>query len=362
MPITAELAILHADACGYAAAMAQSEETAIGRLQSGQRLIHQAAGAHGGRVIDTAGDSALMTFESVRAAFQAAREVQEGVREQAKTKSSTVAFPYRFGLTRGRVTVDRNSVYGHSVNLAARIESLVTRGSIGVEKSIWDDTRALAHGSAFRSRVLFAKPEEPAIHFYEVLDGSRDMEAPGFGEASRNAPVILLIPFADGTDEPQRDTALEAILWECLALFGAQGWQTEVFSGGNSGLERVLPVADYVVRLRVTTLLASTRLSAMLSSRHMRQGLQNFTREANSEGEMAQGALGLAALLGTAIAHAETERIHQNLGVGSFQLVAAGRELLSSFSPEKVERAIIYLNQALAIDPVFNFVISSFWV
>ena len=359
MPVTTELAILHADACGYTAAMAESEDTAIGRLRAGQRLIHQSADAHGGRVIDTAGDSALMTFDSVRAAFQAARQIQDGIREQTRKRAEVTPFPYRFGLTKGRVQIDRNSIFGHPVNLAARIESLVARGNIGVEKSAWDDAHPLAHGTTTRSRVLFAKPEEPAIHFYEVCDTANDMETRVWPEAARNAPVILLIPFADGAVQAQRDSTLEAVLWECMALFGAQGWQTEIARGSNAMVERMLPSADYAVQLRVTTLAASLRLSAMLSSRHMREGLQNFTREANGEGEAAQGALGLAALLGTAIAHAETERINQALGVGSSQLVAAGRELLSSFAPDKVERAIAYLDKALAIDPEFPFLLAS---
>ncbi len=359
MPVTTELAILHADACGYTAAMARSEDVAISRLLAGQRLIRKTVQAHGGRVVDTAGDSALLTFETPRAAFHAACHLQSTIRELSSAKAEDAPFQYRFGLTRGRVHVDGNQVFGHAVNLAARIESLVAPGSIGVETSIWNETRPLADGARAVSRLLFAKPEEPAIQFFEVSDGS-----PGFSrnispEASRNAPVILLIPFADGTEQLDRDLALEAVVWECMALFGAQGWQTEIAKGTPQGFERMLATADYVIRLRASKLVASLRLAAIISSRHMRRGLQTFTREANGGGEAAQAALALAALLGTAMAHAETERIHQSQGVGSFQLVAAGRELLASFAPDKVARAIAYLRKALSIDPEFPFLLSS---
>ena len=359
MPVTTELTILHADACGYTAAMARDEDVAISRLLAGQRLIRKAVQAHGGRVVDTAGDSALLTFDTPHAAFQTASHLQTAIRDFPPGGIENAPFQYRFGLTRGRVQIDGNQVFGHAVNIAARIESLVAPGSIGVETSIWRETRPLANGTRALSRVLFAKPEEPAIHFFEVPDGSPGLSRDISSEASRNAPVVLLIPFADGAEQPQRDMALEAVVWECMALFGAQGWQIEIAKGTPLGFERMLATADYVIRLRVSKLVASLRLAAIISSRHMRRGLQTFTREANGEGEAAQAALGLAALLGTAMAHSETERIHQSQGVGSFQLVAAGRELLSSFSPDKVARAIAYMRKALSIDPDFPFLLSS---
>jgi len=357
MPITAELAVLHADACGYTAAMMQSEDAAIGRLHAGLNLIQRTAQAHGGRMVDSAGDSALLVFDSVAAAFQSARQIQGDIRRQSLRPEAEQPFTYRLGLTSGRVQMDNDRYYGHPVNLAARIQSLVRPGNIGVEASIWAAAQALARGAQSVARALFAKPGEPAIHFTEVGGGEGPADPQSLQEGARNVPVIALIPFADGTGTPQRDAALEAAVWECLALFGAQGWQSEIVSAAR--MAEAAPAADYVVRLRATTLAASLRLSAMMASRHVRQGPQIFTREASGAGEAAQAALGLAALLGAAIAHAETERIGLSHGAGSFQLVAAGRELLSSFAPGGVERAIAYLEKALEIDPEFPFLLSS---
>lgn len=354
-----ELAILHADACGFSAAMVLSEDRAIARLKAGRNLIRQTAGRFGGRVVDTVGDSALVTFDSVRAAFTAARHINEQVQSEALSAADNAPFNFRIGLTKGRVKVDGNSIYGQCVNMAARIEGLVSRGSIGIERSIWNEVQPLVHGISSRPRVLFAKPEEPAIHFFEVSSSSGTSEAAVLPANSRNEPLVLVIPLFHELRRRQINDPIEAVIWECMAFFAAQGWRTDVARNADPGIENGFPSADYLLKIRVTDLPMGWRLSLNLNSRHMRSGMQNFTREAGTGAEIPSIALALASLVGSAIAHAEIERASFDKGIGTHQLLAAGRESLSGFSPALFNKGLEYMKTAYGVDPEYPLLLSS---
>jgi adenylate cyclase len=359
MSNTLELAILHADACGFSAAMAASEETAIARLKAGQSLFRQSASQFGGRVVDTAGDSALLTFETVRAAFAAARHINEQIRLATLSEADNTPFDYRIGLTRGRVKIDGSAVFGQCVNMAARIEALVSRGGIGIERSIWHEVQSLAHGASIRPRVLFAKPEEQAIDFLEISHSTPASEANVAPFNPRNEPLVLIIPQFHDLGNRSRNDAIEAVIWDCIAFFAAQGWKTDVARNAYSGIEEGYPSADYVVKIRVSDLPLGWRMSLSLNSRHMRNGMQNFTREASADAEIPAIALALASLVGSAIAHAETERASFGRGVGTHQLLVAGRENLSGFSQDRFVKGLEFLNIAYQLDPEYPLLLSS---
>lgn len=67
----------------------------------------------------------------------------------------------------------------------------------------------------------------------------------------------------------------------------------------------------------------------------------------------------LASLVGSAIAHVETERATFDKGIGTHQLLAAGRESISGFSPALFARGLEYMNTAYHIDPEYPLLLSS---
>ena len=58
-------AILAADIAGYSALMGADEEGTVRDLKAHQAVVLPMIGAHGGRIIDTAGDGILAEFASV---------------------------------------------------------------------------------------------------------------------------------------------------------------------------------------------------------------------------------------------------------------------------------------------------------
>ncbi len=354
-----ELAVLHADARGYSAAMAESEGLAIAKLRAGNALSQQTANMFGGRIIDMAGDSVLLTFESVRAAFCAARYISEVTNFEKQMDPKIAPFDFRMGLTKGRVNTSGDRIYGHSVNMAARIGSLVGAGNIGVANTAWSEARPLTYGTTVRSRILFAKPDEPYVDFSEIIYSQSEGESFHSAESRRNAPNILLVPKFLNKKQGQENSAIESVVWSCSAFFAAQGWQTTSHSPNNEDLSPSNSSADYVVTIYAIELNKGLRLSVSVSSRFMRQGAQHFTRDVNDSELFNSDAVAIASLTGSAITLSEMERVSDTRNIGSHQLVAAGRNSLSEFSLGKFLHSLEYLQRAEKIDPEYPLLLSS---
>jgi adenylate cyclase len=66
------LAILAADAAGYSRLMADDDAGTVAALDAARSVFRRHIEAHGGRVVDTAGDSVLAVFDSAAPAVRAA--------------------------------------------------------------------------------------------------------------------------------------------------------------------------------------------------------------------------------------------------------------------------------------------------
>lgn len=359
---TLELAFLHADACSFSAAMAASADSAVTRLKNGQSVFERVSRSHGGRVVNMVGDSVLLAFDTVQAAYQSAHQVLQDFEQPDQKATDIKFFDYRIGITKGRVSVYNDELYGHSINMAARIGSLVGRNNVGVERSAWAQVRAHATGNDVKERILFAKPDEPHVDFFEICRKANAAHGNGQSSVFRNAPIIAIAPQYGDTTEQQRrqhNEILEAFVWNCASYFSSYGWQVEPVSNeklqfGGEGIS-----ADYVVRCLASPLPMGFRLFASLTSRHTKDGVRNFTRDSDHLDKAVANAAALASLVGSSIAHSELGRASQTRGVGSHQLVAAGRQSIAGFSAEHFAEGMGYLTAAEKLDPEYPLLLSS---
>ena len=117
-------AILAADIAGYSALMGADEEATVRDLKGHQAVILPMIGAHGGRIIDTAGDGILAEFGSVVKAVECAVGLQRTMMERNATVEPGRRMQFRIGINLGDVIHDHARVYGDGVNIAARLEGL----------------------------------------------------------------------------------------------------------------------------------------------------------------------------------------------------------------------------------------------
>ena len=122
-------AIFFADIVGYTALMQKDEKQARTTLDKFRETLNQKATDHNGLIVNDLGDGCLCTFDSAVDAVKCAKEAQETFLQEPK-------IPVRIGLHSGDVFYEADNVYGDSVNIASRIESLGVAGSVLFSKRI----------------------------------------------------------------------------------------------------------------------------------------------------------------------------------------------------------------------------------
>ena len=131
------LAILAADAAGYSRLMSLDERGTVAALDAARAVFREHIALHGGRVIDTAGDSVLAVFDSAAGAVSAALAAQRDLAGLATGLPEDRCMHFRIGVHLGDVIEKADgTVYGDGVNIAARLQGLAEPGGITVSDSI----------------------------------------------------------------------------------------------------------------------------------------------------------------------------------------------------------------------------------
>jgi len=129
-------AILAADVAGYSRLMADDDRATVRTITEYREVFSERVATHKGRIVDTAGDSVLATFDSVVEAVQAAVDVQRELAERNEQLPDHRRMRFRIGVNLGDIIVrEDGTVYGDGVNVAARLESLSEPGGVMVSES-----------------------------------------------------------------------------------------------------------------------------------------------------------------------------------------------------------------------------------
>lgn len=110
-------AIMFMDMVGFTALMQENEQLAIRKRNRNRAVLRREVKAHQGEILQYFGDGCLCLFNSAAEAVKAAVNIQREMRAPLKV-------PVRIGIHLGDVTKDEEGLYGDSVNVASRIESM----------------------------------------------------------------------------------------------------------------------------------------------------------------------------------------------------------------------------------------------
>jgi TolB-like protein/class 3 adenylate cyclase len=143
-------AILYADVHGYSRLMDHDEAGTVVRITRTFSLIRNLVGDYGGAVANTAGDGLVALFPSAALALNFAVEMQREMSNEAVWSGGQEPIAYRIGITIGDTIAGDDGIYGHGINMAARIQSLAAPGGICIADSVHQFVRNEAECS-FRS-------------------------------------------------------------------------------------------------------------------------------------------------------------------------------------------------------------------
>jgi adenylate cyclase len=106
------------------------------RLRS--EVIDPALDSHGGRIVQTGGDSLLMVFNSIDGAVRFAVKVQQDVPVFDGDQLPDRAIRFRIGINIGDAIADGTDLHGDAVNVAVRLEAECPPGGICVSRAVRD--------------------------------------------------------------------------------------------------------------------------------------------------------------------------------------------------------------------------------
>ena len=133
--------ILAADVAGYSKEMEAAEERTAEGLANCQSVIEQTANQLGGRVFNTAGDSALAEFPSPVNAVRCGVEIQRRSCGAGNAAGESMPLRLRIGVHLADVIVSGENLIGDGVNVAARIQEAAEPSSVYVSQSIFEQVR-----------------------------------------------------------------------------------------------------------------------------------------------------------------------------------------------------------------------------
>ncbi len=252
------------DVVGYTALMQQDEEAARIIRRRHREVLETAVSAHRGDLLQYLGDGSLTMFPSVVDAVHAAIEVQRGLRQEP-------VVPLRIGIHQGDISYDTQGAYGDSVNVASRIQSLGTAGSILVSAKARDEIKNQPDITTTPLGEFELKNVEESLEVYgivadeltvptrsDVLTKIRDAPATGLNATIRLNTALegryvierelgeggmATVYLADDLKH-QRKVALKVLKPELAAVVGAERFLAEIKTTANLQHPHILPLFD----------------------------------------------------------------------------------------------------------------------
>ena len=152
------IAVVYADMIGYSRLIGLDDVGTLGQLRNlRSTLIDPGIAKHGGRLVNTGGDSLLIVFDSIDGAVRCAMKVQQQVPAYDGDQPPDRAIRFRVGINVGDVIPDGTDVHGDVVNVAARLQAECPPGAICVSRAV---PRAFARSARSRFRGTWSTQSE----------------------------------------------------------------------------------------------------------------------------------------------------------------------------------------------------------
>ena len=130
-------AVVYADLAGYSRLIGEDDAGTSARMgELRADLIDPAIVRHGGRLVNVAGDSLLVLFDSILDAMRFAIEVQRAIPSFDGDHAPERRLRFRMGVNVGDVISEGTNLHGEGINIAARLQTVCPIGAICVSRIV----------------------------------------------------------------------------------------------------------------------------------------------------------------------------------------------------------------------------------
>jgi TolB-like protein len=367
-------AVLCADVSGYSRLMAADEEATVRTVRASLDLFRREIAGYSGRVVDTAGDGVLAEFSSAVNAVNFAIRIQRALRQQNADLPADRRAEFRIGISLGDVIVQEQTIYGDTVNIAARLEEICPTNGVCVTGAVHEQVknRVTIGYECLGERPLKNIPE-PVEVWRLRLDEDAAILAPSFRRQAQapalpSRPSIAVLPFQNLNRDPEQDYFADGLTEDIITglskfreLFVIARSSSFVFKGRQVSVQeagRELGVR-YLLEGSVRTAGQRVRVTAQLieaaTGRHA--WAENYDRELTDIFAVQDDIkrLILATLVGQ-LHEVERQKFAQANpdSLEAYGLFLKGQEALFQFSKEGNESAQRLYRQAIDKDPGYS--------
>ena len=189
------VAVVYADMVGYSRLIGLDDQGTLQRLRALRRdLIDPAIEEHGGRIVQTGGNSLLVVFDSIDGAVRCAVKVQEQVPHYGRDQPSDRAIRFRVGINLGDAIVDGTDLHGDAVNVAVRLQAECPPGGICVTRPVRDHVR---------DRLRLPFEELGPLSLKNIARPVEAFVVRPWAEGTRPSSPVARISSAPSTPEPR---------------------------------------------------------------------------------------------------------------------------------------------------------------
>lgn len=251
-------AVMFTDIVGYTALMEGDEARAVAVRKRHREVFKQTHELHHGEIIQYYGDGTLSVFSSAIQAVECAIEIQRKLQDKDPV-------PVRIGLHMGDIVYNQTEIYGDSVNLASRIESMGIAGAVLISAKLNEE---LKNHKQIRSQSLgrfsFKNISNPVEVFVVTNEGLKIPDASELkGKQTKQSKTIAVLPFVNMSSQIENEYFSDGMTEEIInALAKIKGLKVSSRTSSFYFKNKQLPIPQIGKELNVSTILeGSIRLS-----------------------------------------------------------------------------------------------------
>jgi TolB-like protein len=364
-------AILAADVAGYSLLMHDDEEATHTKLTALLTdAVAPAIAEHGGRIVKNTGDGFLAEFPSAVEAVRAAVQFQSRVNELTVAEVEDRRIAFRVGINIGDVIVEPHDIFGDSVNIAARLESIAEPGGICISSSAHDYVRGKVEVEFADLGEQNLKNIPRPLQAYAMVR----KETSAATNAGRARPRLLspprlsivVLPFANLSGDLEQDYFVDGVTeslitdLSCISGSFVIGRHTAfTYKGKAVDLKKIgrelniRYVLEGSVQRSGNRLRVNVQLVGAESGSHL--WAERFDKPIADLFDMQDEIVArLANVLNAQLLAAEARRAEQSVNPDAMDLYFQGIAFANKgITPEYTTRARDFFERALALDPSY---------
>ncbi|MFK7932022.1 MAG: helix-turn-helix domain-containing protein [Saprospiraceae bacterium] len=356
-------AVMFTDIVGYTALMQQNESMAVAVRTRHRQVFDQQHQLFQGEILQYFGDGTLSVFQSGVEAVQCAIAIQTDLQKDEKV-------PLRIGLHIGDIVFDGTEIYGDSVNLASRIESMGIAGGILLSGKLNEELKNHPQISTLSLGHFELKNIANPIEIFAVNIGGIKIpdRSEMKGKQKKQTKTIAVLPFVNMSTSKENEYFSDGMTEEIInALAKIKALKVTSRTSSFFFKNKNIPITKIGSELNVSTILEG---SIRLSGNKMRITAQlidveedfhfwseTFNRSMDDifavQDEIS---LLIADKLREHIGHFDIENKLVDLPdipVKAYQLYLKGRYYLMKLTKTDSEKAVVIFKEVIVAQPNF---------